>query len=330
MNARASVAVALLLVAAACATSNNEGEAPSASPDAGEAPADAATPVAEDAGRGAADPDRVAASDYCESMATPFCAFYMRCGRMVAKDEAECRTVFVETCNARFEPRYVDLEKAGLLVLSRAGMDACTAHLGQVACVEQAGDLDGPCAHMWKGTSAAKKPCGIDVESFVCGAGTTCILGLDFCGTCEAAAVRGGACDPGNVRCQPEDACVNGTCVARALPGQACSDTKPCLTGATCTNGTCVAPAIVGEGEACDMAHRCAYRSVCTSGTCVRTSLLGGPCATSRDCTSGRCEGSTCVALRADGETCASSAECSSAQCVSKKCAPLPSACFTK
>ncbi len=282
-----------------------------------------------DAGKGT-DPDRLPASDYCETLAPSFCAFYMRCGRMVAKDEADCRAVFLESCNARYEPRYVDLEAAGLLGLSRAGVDACTAHLGAVTCEEQASDLDGPCGRMWRGTSAKGEGCGIDVESFVCGAGTTCILGLDFCGTCETSAPRGGACEAGVVRCASEDACIAGSCVARALSGEACGDAKPCITGSTCTDGTCMAPAIVGEGEPCDARRRCAYRSYCEGGQCVRAALLGEPCATSRACTSGRCEGGTCVALRDDGATCASPAECSSGQCVAKVCTPLPSACITR
>ncbi len=325
------VVVASLLFATfvACSTSERE-VAPAVVSDGGtEVPADGGVSP-EDAGADARSPDALAASDYCESIATSFCAFYMRCGRMVAKDETECKAVFLETCNARYEPRYVDLERASLLSLSRSGVDACAAHLASVTCTEQVSDLDGPCARMWTGASPEGKPCGIDVESFVCGAGTTCILGLDFCGTCEKAAPRGGACEPGVVRCASDDACVAGTCVARALPGQACSDTKPCITGSTCTTGTCVSAVVVGEGEACDSKHRCAYRSYCDMGKCVRSSLLGEPCTTTRACASGRCEAGTCVALRAAGDPCAAAAECSSAQCVGSKCTPLPTACFTR
>lgn len=319
------------LVAFACSSPSPTASSSTPSDDAGTGSggADAASPEpSRDAGK--TDPDRVPAADYCETLAPSFCAFYMRCGRMVAKDEAECRAVFLESCNARFEPRYVDLETAGLLGLSRAGVDACTAHLASVTCAKQAGDLDGPCGKMWRGTSAKGKGCGIDVESFVCGAGTTCILGLDFCGTCEASAPRGGACEAGVVRCAAEDACVAGLCVARALPGEACGEAKPCITGSTCAEGACVAPAIVGEGEACDARRRCAYRAHCEAGQCVRAALLGEPCASSRACTSGRCEGGTCVALRDDGATCASASECSSGQCVAKVCTPLPSACITR
>ncbi len=270
------------------------------------------------------------ASEYCESIADSFCDFYLRCGRMVAADTNECHTVFLETCNARYEPRYVDLERANLLSLSRAGVDACAAHLAKVACTEQVSDLDGPCGGMWVGTRPAGGSCAIDVESFVCAPGTTCILGLDFCGTCETSSPRGGPCAPGGTRCASDDACVDGTCVARGVPGATCSETQPCIVGAACTDGTCVSPTVVGEGEACDAKRRCAYRSYCSGGKCVRGSLLGETCASNGACVSGRCVSGTCTELRGDGETCSTNLECRSGQCATKKCAPLPSACLTK
>lgn len=327
---RASLALALSTsIALACATSE-EAAAPAATTDGGPeardggASEDAASPVdARPAGS-------IPASEYCETIATPFCAFYMRCGRMVAADETECRKVFLETCNAKYEPRYVDLEEAGLLTLSSEGVKACTTHLASVTCTEQTSDLDGPCARMWTGTQPVGKPCGLDVESFVCGAGATRILGLDFCGVCEPSSPRGGPCETGKTRCAADDACIAGTCVARALAGQPCSETKPCLAGASCATGTCVAPSVVGEGEACDSKHRCAYRSVCdgASGKCVRASLLGEPCASSRMCASGRCDVGRCVALREDGETCGTNTDCRSAQCTAGTCTPLPTACI--
>jgi hypothetical protein len=249
---------------------------------------------------------------------------------MVASDKNECQKVFLETCNARYEPRYVDLERAKLLTLSRAGIDACAAHLAKVACSEQISDLDGPCGAMWIGSAPAGAACAIDVESFVCAAGTTCIVGLDFCGTCDTTSPRGGDCTPGTVRCAADDACVDGKCVARPLPGQACTDSLPCTVGATCTNGTCVAPTVVGEGEACDAKHRCAYRSYCDAAKCVRASLLGEACTSDRVCASGRCDTGKCVPLEDDGASCTAPSQCSSGQCVDGKCAPLPSACLTR
>ncbi len=329
LRARArSVIVSLVLAVAgtlaSCSPSTvTEGPAAGSS-DGGQSTA----PTAADASADAPGGDSIPASEYCESVAAFFCEFYMRCGRMVAEDASECRRVFDETCNARYEPRYVDLERAKLLALSRAGVETCAAHLASVDCTEQPSDLGGPCAAMWQGMAPAGAPCGLDVESFVCAPGTTCILGLDFCGTCEAAAPRGGACEPGGARCGTEDACVDGKCVARALPGQACDETKPCITGASCTEGTCASATIVDEGAACDAKNRCAYRSYCEAGKCVRASLLGEPCTSTRACASGRCEGGECVALRAEGEACGAANECTSAQCVSGKCTALPSACF--
>ncbi len=270
----------------------------------------------------------IAAVDYCESVGDFFCDFYLRCGRMAASDVAECRAVFAETCNARYESRYVDLERAELLSLSKSGVEACAAHLATVSCSEQPTDLDGPCASMWVGAAPVGAKCGIDVESLVCAQGTTCIVGMDFCGTCEAAAPRGGACQPGVVWCGSQDACIDGICAPRSLPGQACGARQPCVLGASCVGGTCVAPSIVTVGEACDSAHRCPYRSFCDAGVCKRSSLLGEACSSARACASGRCEDGTCLPLRAAGEVCRTHAECRSAQCVAGTCTPLPSACL--
>lgn len=271
--------------------------------------------------------DRIPANDYCETIADSFCDFYLRCDRMVVASNAECHDTFLETCNARYEARYVDLETAGLLTLSRAGVDACAAHLATVTCEEQPSDLLGPCGSMWIGTSAPGDACGVDVESFVCAPGATCVLDLSFCGTCQVAAARGEACTA-DVRCGPEDVCIEGTCVARGLPGQACDDTHVCISGGACTAGKCVVPAIVGEGEACGSSRRCAYNSFCDSGECKRSSLLGGPCTADRECASGRCESAKCVPLHAAGDACASAAVCSSAYCSGGQCASLPTTCI--
>lgn len=280
----------------------------------------------EDAGLDAGTPP--SASEYCELTAEIFCPFYVRCGRMAVTTLAECRELFHETCNARYEPRYVDLANAGELVLSREGIDACAAHLASVECGKQPQDLMGPCASMWIGTSDAGEACSIDVESFVCKPGTVCVLGLNFCGTCEPSSARGGPCAQGGLRCNAEDVCIDGVCQARSLPGEACGDGGTCVTGSSCVSGLCVAPEIVQVGGLCDQAHRCPYAASCESGTCVRTSRLGGTCASNRDCMSGRCEAGLCVALREDGAACSSSSECASAQCISGACRALPSLCF--
>jgi hypothetical protein len=271
------------------------------------------------------------AADYCEASADFFCDYYLRCGRMVAASKDECVATFLETCNARYEQRYVDLETAGLLSVSRAGLEACKAHLATVSCAQQLSDLAGPCGGIWVGTQPIGASCGLDVESFTCAPGGDCVIGLDLCGTCQKAAALGEPCGVDVATCAGEAACVGGTCVARAAVGGACSTSAPCPVGASCTGGVCVAPTIVGEGAACDASHRCAYRSTCSSGTCVRSALLGEDCS-GRACASGRCvtEGSAkvCRALLDVGAACASALDCRSASCVSGTCRALPDACF--
>lgn len=329
MRARFFVVAAGVVLSVFACTSSEDVAAPPTTPgetdasvEAGADAAPAETSTSDDAG------DAVDPSSYCETTAGAFCAFYMRCGRMAAVDEAECKTVFAEACNARYEPRYVDLAAKKLVRLSRSGVDACIAHLAKVACDDQRQDLDGPCAAMWVGSSPKGAPCGIDVESFVCGAGTTCVLALDLCGTCRSAAARGASCAPPDLVCEDADACVMGTCVARAKAGEDCAATKPCLTGVTCTAGKCVPPAYVKVGDTCDQARRCPYRAYCDAGQCAKQSLLGEDCASTRACASGRCVGGKCVALLGPGETCGAGSDCASAVCSGGKCRPLPSACF--
>ena len=270
------------------------------------------------------------AVDYCESTADFFCDFYLRCGRIVAASVTECRATFLETCNNRYESRYVDLEDAGLLRLFGEGMEACKAHLATVACERQGSELAGPCAQMWVGTQPEGAPCGLDVESFTCAPGTACVLGLNLCGTCRHLLAVGDRCGDGGT-CGSEAACVDGTCVERRQLSESCSATEPCVVGASCSAGTCTGPAIVAEGEACDAAHRCPYRSSCINGRCVRSALLGEDCA-GRACASGRCANTgtseLCVPLIETGNTCSAALECRSASCVGGVCRRLPDACF--
>lgn len=215
----------------------------------------------------------LAAADYCETMAPAFCDFYLRCDRMLAKDVAECRSIFLETCNAKYEPRYVDLEQAGLLSLSRAGTEACAAHLAKVDCAEQRSDLDGACGGMWIGSTPEGGPCGPDVESFVCVEGTSCTLSLDLCGTCKKGPPptlagadyvgEGSACDSKH-RCVYRAYCGSGTCHKSSLLGGPCTDSRGCASG-VCEGGTC-APFHV-DGASCNVASDCASGQ-CTSGKC--------------------------------------------------------------
>lgn len=291
---------------------------------------DAGPSDGEDAGLPDAGAAAPTASGYCAASADFFCAYYLRCGRMVAADLAECRAVFLESCTERYQSRYVDLETAGLLTLSASGLEACRAHLETVACAQQLTDLMGPCGAVWVGTQPAGAACGLDVQSFTCAPGTNCVLGLNFCGTCKPASPAGGPCGDGGT-CTAEAACVNGTCVTRRQVGESCSASEPCVVGAGCQGGFCVGPLIVKENDLCDATHRCPYRSTCLASRCVRSALLGQSCA-DRACASGRCvtEGTAkvCRPFLESGAACTTASECRSASCVMNVCRPLPDACF--
>ena len=79
------------------------------------------------------------------------------------------------------------------------------------------------------------------IESFVCQEGTTCVLGLDFCGTCKTAVPLGQACG-GEIRCEPEARCLDGLCAPRSRVGEACDAETPCVLGAACVSGSCAGP----------------------------------------------------------------------------------------
>ena len=268
------------------------------------------------------------AADYCEAIEPFFCDFYVRCGRMDVTTVDACKTAFLTSCNAVFEPRYVDLEAAGLLSLDLDGITACREHLATVACDQQIQELSGPCADMWRGLQPAGASCGLDVESFVCTPDTECVLGLNLCGTCRPVVPVGMSCDPATQTCGAEGFCDNGTCRARVRNGDACGPTDRCLTGSVCDNGICTPPSFVARGASCDARHRCPYLTACIGGTCQPTASVGGACTNDGSCELGFCDAGTCQLPRGDGEMCDRAAQCATGLCVGNACQPRPSACI--
>ena len=268
--------------------------------------------------------DDAGATTYCERSVEMFCGYYQRCGRMVAASMDECRRVFLETCNARYEPLYADLEARGDLYLSVAGLARCAQYLDTVACDQQIFDLDG-CPDVWVGRHQVGEPCGPGLESFVCAENSVCVIGLTFCGTCHAKVESG--CDL-DLRCDDNHICSDGTCVPRGAVGSACTtDGPPCVLGAGCVDGTCEGPEIVGEGESCGGNRRCPYRSQCSSGICVRTELAGESCGGSVGCASGACVERECRALGAAGESCSAGSQCISSRCTDGLCEAVRWSC---
>ena len=265
------------------------------------------------------------ASDYCETIVDFFCPYYLRCGRMDVSDLESCRAVFLETCNERYEPRYVALAELGLLSLDRAGVQACQAHLESVDCPAQIRDLDGPCGQMWVGTAPEGASCSYDLESLVCAPGTECVVGLDLCGECRAVAAPGDSC--AELPCGVGATCIDDICVARGLHGDRCDDDTPCTIGASCEAGVCAGPTFVRPPQACDRQRRCAYKSVCSDGQCRPTALLGEPCEPAVGCASGRCVGGVCAPLGRLGDACEFALDCQSATCVDNVCVASTGRC---
>lgn len=294
----------------------------------------AAAPVEERPDAGAPDagsePPFLPADSYCERIQTRFCEFYLRCGRVAATGMDDCRRIFHESCETKYEPRYVDLERAGLLRLSTAGVDACLSRLAVVACEAQPYDLAGPCAGMWAGTTPAGSPCGLDIESLVCEPGAACRLGPSLCGTCVAVVDDGMSCDA-NAVCRQDSECTAGTCVARPDVAGSCDDQHHCRLGMSCTQGSCHGPTSVAVGDVCDQVHRCPYRSSCISGRCAASALLGESCGALVACADGRCgEAGTCEPPLAAGAPCTASGTCLSGLCLDGRCEPLPGRCIVR
>lgn len=336
----------LLLTVPACGK-----DAPTdTTPDAGD-PADAAAPApdasrndAEHNGEDATQPQDAAAPDpdaahepdvplgpldptqYCETTVQMFCEYYLRCDRIAAVDMADCEANFLQTCNAGFEPFYVAYANGGELELSREGVAQCAAHLETVACERQINDLDGGCANMWVGQVPTEGDCGIGIENLICAPGNACVVDTSFCGVCTPAGDVGEPCVED--RCVSSATCVDGTCVARGLPGDSCDDDAPCAIGIICTDGTCQPRTYVGVGDACGATARCPYQTTCLGGVCVQDALLGGDC-TASACASGWCDGTVCREFIPIGEGCGEGFQCASYRCTNGVCQSPRSACLT-
>jgi len=270
------------------------------------------------------------AADYCESIVDSFCGFYLRCGRMDVDSVEACHAPFLESCNAVFEPQYVELEAAGLLSLSVEGLAACEQHLADVACEQQIFELTGPCSQIWAGTQATGEGCGLDVEYYVCDPASTCTIGLDFCGTCETLLEPGDDCTAEGTSCGPAGFCDAGVCRARVPNGEPCTPDDRCMAGSGCLAEVCQGPSFVAQGEACDATHRCPYLTTCVGGSCVPTARLGEACSAATPCEAGTCEAGTCQAPGPDGAACSGNAACSSGLCIDDVCAPRPSVCLQR
>lgn len=269
------------------------------------------------------------ADQYCESIVDFFCAFYLRCGRMAVADQATCRPVFLEACNARYQPSYAALEAAGLLTLSSSGIERCRAHLDGAACDQVQLEMQGPCSAMWSGTQTAGEPCGFDVETFTCAPGTVCVVDLSLCGVCTAVVADGDSCAGDDLACASDSFCnEEGLCAARKHAGEACAAGDRCVLGTICDNAVCAGPSYATVGAACDFDTRCPYASRCLGGTCVATAALGASCEPLVPCDSGWCDSGSCAPLIAQGDSCSDDEQCQTGSCAAGSCAALPSACF--
>jgi hypothetical protein len=119
-------------------------------------------------------------------------------------------------------------------------------------------------------------------------------------GTCRAKAGPGQACRP--FGCTLGYLCDQGVCVSRPAAGQSCvaigGGERFCFgPGLWCSGysrGTCTQPPAVGQpcGEACDGAGYC---DPFGTGTCLRRKAAGQVCLNDRECDSGTCSLQVCA-----------------------------------
>ena len=268
----------------------------------------------------------ISAETYCESTVEMFCGFYLRCNRMAASSFDECREIFLETCNQRYEPSYIALASVGLLTLSEQGIRNCETHLANVDCNAQVFDLDGGCSGVWQGSGQETGRCSYGIESFVCAPGFSCELDTTLCGQCERTSQSGDSC-ANNQPCRGSFFCAGGLCQPRGLPGAPCLELGHCVVGSRCESNVCKAPIRVGLGEACDQIRRCPYKSQCVGNICQETARLNEPCQLSVGCMSGYCD-EVCRAFKSVGEPCTRNSECAINRCTDGRCGPSTSACL--
>ena len=181
-------------------------------------------------------------------------------------------------------------------------LDACTAIVqANTACTF------APACTI-KGSLADGQPCANGAQC----AGGNCLLANATteppCGTCGEFAQPNDPCPHGN-ECDPTTSgCIEGTCVAYATQGTACTvfDGPPCPPNLLCQSACEPYP---GKGQPCGQQFFCAEPYRCINFTCSDAVQQNGSCTSSRECADGLvCSGSTCqpqsfVGL---GQTCGS------------------------
>jgi hypothetical protein len=261
----------------------------------------------------------------CSEYAAAFCGRTFACATQLAKivypDEATCRTLAEQSCNA-------------LATLPRHGptsgeLGACTHAIPATSCAEFARNV-GPCD--LHGSLDVGDACSDDTQ---CSSGSCLGATPTSCGACIAPIAN--ACNPGcergftcsklddgvNLKCtrlrndgeaclSSDDCssheCFQGNCAAQLAPGDACDvqgkTTPPCSMDlmAVCSSNTnrCEPSPVADTGDPCGVLANGTYvmcngKNVCNGTTCV-AAPIGGPCMSDADCPIiTTCEQGTCT-----------------------------------
>jgi hypothetical protein len=274
--------VAGLLVVAACESSEDAAPTPAGEADAapdsaragndGGGGGDDSSTIEGDADAGKV--PSVAAADVCPAAAKKICAFLATCSpEMVAglwASPSECEPRFRDNCLAAYP------EDA---LVRKDDADDYATCLGNLTC----DDLYGP---RW--TVACRTPRLAATKTL----GQTCRSDFE-CAT--------STCTGTSTTC--------GYCVEPKKPGESCTKSGECGTGAFCSEDKCIVPAFLGE--ACDANRICGNGLACVSAKCVKIGTGDMSCDSDLDCDlaqlyqcnrgTGKCEKTTFID---PGETC--------------------------
>ncbi len=222
-------------------------------------------------------------------------------------DRALCRVddvlaIFHDTAQDRATEEAIDI--AGTLDTGRLRFDSLNAQ----SCLDAVRDApcddriaktrrQAACAAVVIPNTPTDRSCWSDLECTggVCFRAPGC---SGFCGpyasfgvACvdDPAAPLSGRCDPTVGFCGSLDSGATPTCQRRKKDGEACAETRQCVSGRVCRGLVCVLPVEIDEGQPCGGETPCHDSSYCDPSTllCARQHARAQVCNASRACKDG-------------------------------------------
>ncbi len=268
------------------------------------------------------------ASGFCESYATAFCDYEIRCGQVSSTGKADCVTYIRDAFCAGAVPSATKGYQTFDAMKGQACVDSLTAascdSLTSLNCdglYTATSDTGGGCfvpsdcknAADSCGGSGCMKTCQVAGElGKPCTKAGTCTAGrCDASNVCAPPGAIGADCRPfSSNECDATGACDSATskCVALPSVGQACRSLSPRCSGATFCNGTTCQTrlsqgAMCSGGDSCEAGLTCDFSQ--NPDSCQPRKAAGSACIFLGDCQVGlRCISAVCTAPKTAGQPC--------------------------